>query len=533
VRKRVAHAIVAAAEGAHVRGCRQLILSLSFALGVAAVPSSLAAQLETAEEPGPVEPGSGVSDQPEPVPEQLATASPSGLGAEQAARRAVANSFTVGAAVERLSAAQATVQQAWGAFLPTITGAARATYLSDVDRSDGPSVVSVVVAADPNTPNGTPGPFPTMAYQVDLSYRPLREQYVLQGTVTVPLSDYFLRINRQYQAARHGEDAARGELAAAQARSFTEGRIAYYTWLRARESLVLAVEALNDGRQQLRDVRNFRAAGMASGVDVQQAATTVIGLQVQVENARAQVAVSEDVLRTALALPPGAPLQPSEDLDAPLAGLPIDAAPLASEALATRPELQALSASAGALREQAGAQRGAMLPSLSLVANAYYANPAPRQVQQRDDWDTAWDVGAVLTWTPTDMVSTLGAAAATEARARALVAEREQLARETALEVRRTLAAARAHDAALELAERQVQSAAAEVRIARELFMSNQATAFTVLDARGSYIRARLARLNAQAEARIGRAMLDHAVGRSAKAARASAAEMRARQPPP
>ena len=107
------------------------------------------------------------------------------------------------------------------------------------------------------------------------------DNWLFQGTITVPISDYFLRIDQNYNAATHSEEAARWDVITARAASEANGRLAYYTWLDARGAVIVAVEALNDQKTHLRDARNQFAAGNASKADVLRAETASASAELQ------------------------------------------------------------------------------------------------------------------------------------------------------------------------------------------------------------------------------------------------------------
>jgi outer membrane protein TolC len=208
------------------------------------------------------------------------------------------------------------------------------------------------------------------------------------------------------------------------------------------------------------------------------------------------------------------PLLLTDTLEHVTFSLPQDPRQLVAEALAQRPELRTLQAKARSLRSEARSTRAASLPALSLTGNAYYANPAPRMVQQRDAWATAWDVSAVLSFTPTDLWSTRGAVQELEKQAGALLAQRAQREQDITIEVRRAYETSRELVLVTALAERAVENATSALDIARSLFAHDESSALTVLEATDDLTRARTLRVNAYADALVASAQLDHALGR-------------------
>ncbi len=135
-----------------------------------------------------------------------ATASAQALTADSVAAAAARTSFDVRARDRDLSAAAAAVDQALVALFPRLTLAASYTRLSDL----GPFVLGNSVVA----PGQAPGPIPDNArlVNVPLAIPVLSNSTQVSVTLTVPLSDYLLRIPQTLSAADHSRDAARSNL---------------------------------------------------------------------------------------------------------------------------------------------------------------------------------------------------------------------------------------------------------------------------------------------------------------------------------
>src|SRR5882757_2080243 len=127
---------------------------------------------------------------------------PGGLTSDVVAARAEATSFDVKSKQAELEAAAAGVDQALVAYFPKLTGLARYTRLSPIDQ---PSFGTLVAA-----PSATPGPIPagTALVGVPLSFPVILNQYLVQATLNVPVSDYILRIPQNYAAASKSAKAA-------------------------------------------------------------------------------------------------------------------------------------------------------------------------------------------------------------------------------------------------------------------------------------------------------------------------------------
>src|SRR6202034_1481109 len=106
-----------------------------------------------------------------------------------------------------------------------------------------------------------------------------------------------------YTAASRSTDAARFDLGAARANALTNGKLAYYTWLQNRGTVIVAVETLNDQRIHLNDSRNQFTVGNASKADVLRAETTVAQAELALVQAENAMELAEVQMKIALHLP--------------------------------------------------------------------------------------------------------------------------------------------------------------------------------------------------------------------------------------
>jgi outer membrane protein len=447
------------------------------------------------------------------VPIELLRIAPNGITAEQVGTRAAATSFSGRAADESLRAAAARVDAAWASFLPRLTGTARYTRLSDFTP---PSFTGGGALVGTNAPDGLLAPgTPLIATRPTFEILP--NNYLLQATIVVPISDYFLRITQAYSAATHAENAARYDAVAARARSSADGKVAFYTWLRARSAVVVAVQALGDQRNHLNDARNQFAVGNASRADVLRAETAVAAAELQVERSKNLADLTEKQVRLAVHAADTEVLAPGENLEdvtPPVAG---DVKQLTAEATSSRYEVKSIDANAESARKQASVARAGRWPVVSGLGDATYANPNPRRFPASDVWFGTWAAGAQVVWTPNDILTAGAGGSELEARANALEAQRGLLRDGIELELTQAWQSAKEALVALESTKRELASATEAQRVARELFINGRATSTTLTDAETELTRARLDALNANADARIARVRLDHALGRDVK----------------
>jgi outer membrane protein TolC len=475
-----------------------------------------------AQERAPAAPAAGDDTAPLPVPDDLMRAQPGGVTADQAGARAAQTSWSAKASMESLRGAAARVDEAWAAFLPRLSALGKYTRLSNftpptIFNTGGGGLVAT---------NSTPGPGGVLGANPTLVEIPassfsfpffVLDNWLLQATISIPISDYFLRIDQNYSAATNSQEAARWDVATARAVSEANGRIAYYTWLNARGSVVVAVQALNDQKTHLRDARNQFAAGNASKADVLRAETAVASADLTLERAKNLSDLSEKQLRVAMHAPEGEPLVPGENLETPVVPVQGNVKQMTIEALSARPEVRSADANAAAAHEQAAAAKAQRYPVLSAFGDGILGNPNPRYIPPSNVWNTTWDLGAQLTWSPNDTLVANGNVRDIESRLAAIEANKNVTRDNIEVEVTQMLQQVREADFSIESSTRELASATEAYRVQRELFNNGRGTSTTLADAESDLTRARLDLLNAKVAARTARIRLEHALGRDAR----------------
>jgi outer membrane protein TolC len=450
------------------------------------------------------------------VPTELLRVAPNGLTAEQVGTRAAATSYSGRAADESLRAAAARVDAAWVAFLPRLTATARYTRLSNFTPPSATGEGSVVGTSLP--PSDTPLPPGTPLFPVAIEFPLVLNNWLLQAAITVPISDYFLRITQGYAAATNAADAARFDAVAARARSASDGRVAFYTWLRARSAVVVAVQALADQQNHLNDAKNQFTVGNVSRADVLRAETAVSVAELQVVRSKNLADLTEKQVRLAIHAADTEMLAPGESLEGAPPPVNGNLKQLSNEATTSRFEVKSIDASAAAAREQAKFARAGRWPIISGFGDVTYANPNQRRFPSTQDWFPTWAAGAQAIWSPNEVLSANANGNDAEARAAALEAQRGTIRDGIELELTQAWQGVKESEVALESTKRELASATEAYRVARELFLNGRATSTTLTDAETELTRGRLSALNAHADAHIARVRLEHALGRDTKA---------------
>jgi len=446
---------------------------------------------------------------------ELLTSKPGGITADVVGKRAAATSFQAAASAQALRGAAARVDAAWASFLPRLSGTLRYTRLSDLTPPNLFSTGGQLVATQ--APPGTLNPTPTVAIGLNFSFPVVVDNWLMQGTLAIPLSDYVFRLNQNYSAASKGEQAARFDVASARAKSAADGKIAYYNWIRARGSMVVAQLALGDQKTHLVDTKNLFQVGNTSQVDVLRSETGVAAAELAVEQTKHFVELTETQIRLAIHGGPDEVLIVGEAIEGELPPFSANLASLISEGQMSRFEVKSIDATAEALHLQATVVRAGQFPRLDAVGNVTYANPNQRLVPTQDKWFPTWDVSLQLTWSPNDVLSSRANGADVDSKAAQVEAQRQVLRDGIALEVTQSYQAVLEADFSVASTQKQLATAREAVRVARELFKAGRVTSTTLTDAETELTRARLQTINARVDARVARVRLDHALGRDTK----------------
>jgi outer membrane protein TolC len=439
-----------------------------------------------------------------------------GLTADQVAKRAAETSVDAQVKERGVEVAEARQQAAEASYWPTLTGTARYTRLSAVPpvALADPRYSFVVTQGQPvDATTGRalnltgPNPDTLIAASLPPFSVPVN-QYLLQASLTIPLSDYVFRVSKAIAAATH---SARLAVAA-------QARIGYYQWIRARGQLVVAAQAVDQARAHLRDAQQMFAAGVISRADTLRAESQVKSNELLLTRAQHLAALTEEQLHIVMHDASARRYEIGEDVTAALPPRAADGelAHLQEEAFDHRVELRALDETAGSVHELARVARAARLPRLDLAGNAIYANPNQRIFPLQDRFDGTWDASVVLSWTPTDIPGARANVRTQEAQEAQILAQREALLDGLRLEVTQAYQAQLEAQVALDTTLQGLRAAEEGTRARRDLFRNGKATLVEVNDAETELTRAQLEVVNAHIDARIARVRLDHAVGRDA-----------------
>ena len=439
----------------------------------------------------------------------MMAAVPGGITADQVGSRAAQTSWQAKAAVATADAAHGRSEASYVSYFPRIGLTARYTRLSAFTPPSAAGSGSVVATS---SPPGTVNPPTTFA--ADFSFPIVLNNYLLQATIQVPISDVFLKIHESYRASLRQEDAARLDVITARAKSFSDGKSAYFTWLRSRGSEDVAEQTLAVAKAHLTDSKNQFNVGNSSKADVLRAETQVASAELGVERAKNGVIIAERQVRIATHAGADEKLEPGESIDSPVKPAPTDFNGLLNEAFSNRPEIKSIDKNAESTRHLVKSQEYAAIPALSAFGDATEGNPNSRRFPATQQWFGTWQVGAQLTWSPNDILIAQGNAADAKGRLATYEAQRETTRDNVELEVTQGYHAVLEADVSVGTTTRQLESAEEGYRVARELYNAGRGTGTTLIDAEVALAQARFEHLNARVDARLARIRLDHALGR-------------------
>ncbi|MGB1699180.1 MAG: TolC family protein [Nannocystaceae bacterium] len=297
---------------------------------------------------------------PDPIARALAVA-PGGLTSKEAARRAVETGPSVAVARAQLRAAVAQVDALRKSFTPALTVEASYARLSEVE-------------------SGIPLDDMAMAVAGDLTFDIPLNQYSLNATLGLPVSDWILRVIPSLSAGKAGSRAAEYQRDAEIRTVATDAKIAYYGWLRARAQVAVAEASLERSRARLKDAQVGVNAGMMSPADVMRIDALVARTEAGLESARAV----ERVARRTLAVLMGEDIDTDygvgEDVMSPRTAVADggDLNSMVAQGLSDRPELAAIGASVDQAEASIKARRAEYYPRVGAFGEAVYANPNRR-----------------------------------------------------------------------------------------------------------------------------------------------------------
>lgn len=289
---------------------------------------------------------------------------------------------------------------------------------------------------------------------------------------------------------------------------------AFWTWSKAFHGQSAIEASLARMETHATDIRNRRAAGLATEHEVLATEVTLDQMRLRLETARRGVKQA----RAWIAFLTGAELSPNSVPRRAERGVEI-AVPVETDALRVardRPEIAARRSDLAAAEAVVGASRSERLPQVALTARYEQAKPNMMNIPPRDEWQDDSFVGATLTWTLFD--GGVARAKVAEARARALQARArlEQTEASVVFDVREARIGIEDAQGRIRVAERAEESAKKNLQVVTDLWNGGLARHADVLDAHTQLADTEYQALAARADAVLALAAMEHAMGRSA-----------------
>jgi outer membrane protein len=440
-----------------------------------------------------------------------ATAQP--LTADIVALAAVKTSKYAAVDVAKLKSAASQVDAAWDQYWPRLSFSARYTRLSPITPPTigGGSGFSTVVAPVPPqqpVPPGTP-----LATAPPISFPVILDQYQLQASLLIPLSDYVFRTWQNHQAALASYEAAKWNAEVTKMDANANARVAFYNYLRARGMVIVAKSAAGLADAHLKDMKHRLDAKVVTIADVARVEANLAAAELAVIKTENLVIITDANLRVMMHAAGDAEFSLGEDLEAELSKADVELPKLKATAFSKRPELKAVDAQIAAVENNANVVGAGMWPRLDAIGNVTYANPNQRFFPISPVWRATWDVSLQLSWSPNDALIASDNKKVVSGQIAVLKATREQVADGLVLDV--TTAYTKVREAEASIATTKVELRAAEeaYRVRKEQFTLGATTSALLIESEADLTRARLNHLNARVDLRIARVQLKKAIG--------------------
>jgi outer membrane protein TolC len=276
---------------------------------------------------------------------------------------------------------------------------------------------------------------------------------------------------------------------------------------------VVADQALDTVRDHLAQARSFVTAGVLPEADATRVEAQVAAAALLAARAHNLDAALVDRLHTILHDGETGDFAIGDALTPALPDTTATPSEAVARALDARPELRAMAATVHAADRQAAVASAGFWPQIVGLGEVLTANPNPRFVPQQDRFDTTWQVGAALTWSPNDLGTAVPLTQAAESRRDAASAQMDAMRDAIRTEVVTAWQAVRDARAALDTTTEGLRAAEATYASRRSLYAAGRATTLELLDAEIDLTRARLEALNARVDAAVARTRWSFATG--------------------
>lgn len=360
---------------------------------------------------------------------------------------------------------------------------------------------------------------PEPATSAAIQTESIDNQWIFLTSLTIPVSDYAVRLPQGHQVAKHAAEAARHDLRATARGVALEARVLYYNWVKAELSVAVAEQSLRLAEEQHDRVEKLSEAGAGTLAD--EASSRALVARSKLLLARTKNLASQLRAQLAIAMhdegdstSATASYEIGEDLAQPPKAPPLGSqSALARRALGSRPEVAAAQARIASLEWQADVARSQSWPRLDAFASFGTVNPDQRRFPATAEFHRTWQLGLSLSLSPNDAVGGMIGGGQADARTRGAVAQAAALEDHIQSEIAEARTAYRDALAGIESSESELAAAEESYRARRELFANDRATHVELTEAHDDLLHARLDAVNARIGLKIARAQLEYAAG--------------------
>lgn len=449
------------------------------------------------------------------TPEAMAASS--ALTADLVAAAAVKTSKYAAVDEAKLKIAAAQVDAAWDQFWPRLTFSARYTRLSPITPPNfggtPPAGINPVYAFNP--PNSAvPAGTPLVTGQtVSFAFPVILDQYAVQASLLVPVSDYVFRTWDNHKAALASYEAVKWNAMVTKVSAAADARVAFYNYLRARGTVIVAKSAVGQAEAHLKDMKNRLDAKVVTVADVARVEATLANAELAVIKSENLVIITDANVRMLMHASGEQSFGLGEDLDAELPKMDTDLPKLRAAAYGKRPELKAIEAQIASAETTTTIVAAGMYPRLDAIGNFIYANPNQRFIPQSAEWKATWDVSLQLSWSPNDALIASDNKKAASGNVAVLKATRDAISDGLALDVVTAYTRVREAEASVVTTKVELRAAEEAHRVRKEQFTLGTTTSALLIDAEADVTRARLNHLNSRVDLRVSKVLLKKAVG--------------------
>ena len=429
-----------------------------------------------------------------------------GWTADEVVQKAIANSPIIAKSELDADRAAANKARASLAFAPRIDLMGSYTRLSNVHLQN--------FTYDPTQPTG-PNNRPTVDGNNPGIFGPFLNQYMAKATLTLPITDWFLTIVPTYKGANKMAEVAEYQRQAQELSVAYDARIAFCDYLHARGGEAVALTSVKVLSASVDDLESLVRAGAQTPTALARARAARANAEALAVQLHGMVEVTTERLKQLT----GEDIDVARGIGEPLVGFDLGGAPtfdqLLTAARRDRPELKALHAVESARQHFARARRGAVLPKISAMGNAYYANPNPRYVPPKDEFHFTYDVGAMISWSPNDAAYAYTQAQDAETELRQVAEDLRGFEQAIAIEASGAVSAHAAATASIAAKTEAIDAARRYHADQRALMMAGAATPNDVLLAERDLTQAALEWVDAYVNARRAEASILKAQGKT------------------